>query len=249
MRNLTILVLSLIAAHANAQDVSENTSDSPYLAEPIIAEPSYERLDGFEDFVEVTTDAEQYRKDELRAGQRKVAVDKPRYKKYPALTYTSQAVAGVFGAGVLGIVGASLGGMINEGDDLYTLGGFHGPIIGGAFGATMGAYAGVALTAYLFEKDPTWGWTALGTLTGTLVGSGIALGLIEGLGDSDLVVGSAIAVVLLGSVGGGMFFNEQAQPRITAAQRAKLSMFEESRIKGPALPQVTWALPALSLNF
>lgn len=145
-------------------------------------------------------------------GQQQVEGRLPTYARYPTLTYTTQAIAGVLAAGVVGLAAGNLGDAIDPGDPLQPLGGYHGPAIAGLLGTGVGSALGVWGAGLLFEKNTHPGWVALGAAAGSAVGTGTAIG-IAALGDADtgtaaLAVGSA----LLFQVGGAILFGELFKP-------------------------------------
>lgn len=134
------------------------------------------------------------------------------YEEMPELAYTTQAIAGLLAAGVVGLAGASLGGAIDEGDELQPLGGFHGPVFGGFPGTMIGSALGVWGAGQLFEKQTPPGWIALGSAAGTVVGSGAALG-IAAIGGNDTATASlAVGTALIFQIGGAILFGDLFLP-------------------------------------
>lgn len=143
-----------------------------------------------------------------------------RYEEYPALAYTTQAVAGLLGAGVVGLAGANLGEFIDPPDELQPLGGFHGPAFGGFAGTAIGSALGVWAGGMLFEKQTHPGWIALGSAAGTVVGGGAALG-IAALGSNDTATATlAVGSALLFQIGGAILFGELFLPPPESVRQA-----------------------------
>lgn len=135
-----------------------------------------------------------------------------RYEEYPALAYTTQAVAGVLASGLVGLAGANLGEAIDGGDDLQPLGGFHGPVFGGFVGTMMGSALGAWAGGQLFEKQTHPGWYALGSVAGTVVGSGAALG-VAAIGGNDTTTATlAVGSALIFQIGGAILFGDLFLP-------------------------------------
>lgn len=144
--------------------------------------------------------------------QQQVEGWRPAYARYPTLSYTTQAIAGVLTAGVVGLAAGNLGEAIDPGDPLQPLGGYHGPAIAGLLGTGVGAAAGVWGAGLLFEKNTHPGWVALGAAAGSAVGTGAAIGLAS-LGDADTGTAAlALGSALLFQVGGAIVFGELFKP-------------------------------------
>lgn len=134
------------------------------------------------------------------------------YEELPALAFTTQAVAGVMAAGLVGLAGANLGELIDGPDELQPLGGFHGPVFGGFAGTAIGSALGVWAGGQLFDKQTHPGWIALGSAAGTVVGSGAALG-VAAIGGNDATTATlAVGSALLFQVGGAILFGELFLP-------------------------------------
>ncbi len=168
-------------------------------------------------FKEEVTDPERNRKAEELAADRPSRDGRKLYQRWPNLTRGTQAVGGLFGAAVVGLLGGSIGQAVDPGDRRFALGGAHGPLFGGLTGTIVGAIGGVWGSGLLFEKDPAPGWTALGGGIGTVVGAGSAAGFALGMGKSDASMSLAVGSFLLFQIGGAVLFNdlfaEHGQPR------------------------------------
>lgn len=159
----------------------------------------------------VNTEAERAREAEIRAGEAPV-VEIPDFERYPAWAWTTQASAGVFGAGVLALLGGSVGNAISEAEDHQPLGGVRGPAIGGAIGAVVGTSLGVWGGGLWWEKPGGPWWTTGGAVAGAALGAGVAAGFIAGMGEGDAAVGLAVSSYLLSQLGGALLFNEFGRP-------------------------------------
>ncbi len=213
------IALAGLAALAGGPAVAQIPDPAPMPAEPDEAPPPDPALpplppanaDFKKDqklFEEVATEPE------ALAEQRSNAVDgEPLlYEELPELAYTTQAVAGLLAAGVVGLAGASLGEAIQEPDELQPLGGFRAPLFAGFAGTAVGSALGVWTGGLLFEKQTHPGWIALGSAAGTVVGSGAALG-IAAIGGNDTATASlAVGSALLFQIGGAILFGELFLP-------------------------------------
>jgi hypothetical protein len=158
-------------------------------------------------FGETVTDAEKARKQELADGNRSANDPRLLYQRWPRLTIATQAVGGVFGSAIFGLLGGSIGQAADPGDKRFALGGAHGPLFGGLAGTIIGAIGGVWGSGMLFEKDPGLGWTSLGAGVGTLVGAGAAAGFALGLDEGDTATSLAVGSFVACQVGGAVAFN------------------------------------------
>ena len=158
-------------------------------------------------FMEVETAPEKARELEVARQQELARSSLPLYQQMPGLAFATEAAAGVFSAGAIGLFGGAIGGAINSGDKTLPLGGFHGPVIGGLVGSMVGATVGVWGGAQLFEKNLNWGWTALGVGVGTVVSGSIAFGVVEGL-NNDAGESLGVGLLLLSQVASGIGVSE-----------------------------------------
>jgi hypothetical protein len=163
-------------------------------------------------FGEVVTDPERHRDQERRAEAALVKDAVPLYTRMPALNLGTEALAGVFAAGILGLMGGAVGDAIDEGDSTQPLGGFHGPVFGALPGSAIGSTLGVWGAAQLFGKETDIGWTALGSGVGTVIGGGAAFGIAAGLGEGDSATSLAVGTYLLFQVGMAMVFTDTFAP-------------------------------------
>lgn len=227
MRNTALLTcLLMVPAGAWSQDAPP--AEEPPLVAPEAEpepEPEYPALDvapmpgANEDF---TIDKERFKVIETdpeaalieeAARQDAIALsEQPLYKRMPGLAILTQAVAGLFGAGAIGLAGGSVGEAIDPGDDSLPFGGVHGALIGGLIGSWIGATGGVWGAAHLFEKDINLGWAALGSFLGTAIGGSIAFGLVEGIDSSDGIEAIGVALMFAMQVGGAIGLSEAFLP-------------------------------------
>ncbi len=162
-------------------------------------------------FGEVTTEAEKERERQVAEEQARVKDSEPMYLRYRTLDFVTEATAGIFAAGAVALLAGSIGDAIDPGDDRLPLGGAHGGLFGIAVGSAVGSTAGVWAGAQLFEKETPVGWTILGTSLGTLVGGGLATGILIGLEDEGLE-GLAVTSYLVSQVGFGILFTHLFAP-------------------------------------
>jgi len=150
---------------------------------------------------------------EVEAGRRRMNQGEPLYRRYEGLGYVTEAAAGLFGAGIVGLVGASIGDAIAPGDNGQALGGASGRAFGLLGGAYLGSSMGVWGASRLFEKPVHPGWAFLGSGLGTLVGGGAATGILFALQDDKQTAGGlAVASVFLFQVAGAVLFTEVGMP-------------------------------------
>ncbi len=217
-RTLTLVgAAGLVAAPALAQ-----ISDPAPVAEPDEAAPLEPALPPLPPLPPSNTDFKKDQKlfeevdtaPESLAGEPSAAVqgEPLLYEELPALAFTTQAVAGVMAAGLVGLAGANLGELIDEPDELQPLGGFHGPVFGGFAGTAIGSALGVWAGGQLFDKQTHPGWIALGSAAGTLVGSGAALGVAAIGGNDETTATLAVGTALIFQVGGAILFGELFLP-------------------------------------
>lgn len=192
---------------------------------PAMPAPSEDFRSDQKQFEEVVTEPERQRDREERAREALVKDAAPLYTRMPAVDWAAEAAAGVFAAGIVGLVGGAIGEAIDPGRETQPLGGFHGPVFGGIPGAGIGATLGVWGAAQLVDKETHVGWTALGAGIGTAVGSGAALGIGAGLGDSDTTTTLSVGVLLLAQVGLAMVFTDvfAPPPGVVRADRVTVS--------------------------
>ncbi len=161
----------------------------------------------------VRTPAEDAFLEEIEAGRRRIEGGQPLYRRYPGLAIVAEAAAGLFGAGVVGLVGGSIGEAIDPGNEDQPLGGASGQAFGLLGGAYVGSSMGVWGASRLFEKPVHPGWAFLGSGVGTVVGGGAATGLLFALEDEPTTAGGlAVATLFLFQVGGAMLFTEVGLP-------------------------------------
>jgi len=166
-------------------------------------------------FTEVATEPERVRRAALEASLRPADRRPPLYARSPAFTLLTQSVAGVFGGGVLGLMGGSIGQAIDPADRQLPLGGPHGPLFGGLAGTLVGTTGAVYGVGALFGKDADrFGWTVLGTSVGTILGAGAAAGFAAGLDKGDAASTLAVTSFVLLQVAGAVAFDTlfQAPP-------------------------------------
>lgn len=221
MRPQPLPILSILLGFSAAQAQDELVLDEAYApaAPPSAAPATLAPIVG--DFSAdkkafdstVRTPAEDAFLEEIEAGRRRINQGQPLYRRYPGLALVTEAAAGVFGAGVVGLVGGSIGDAVAPGDESQPLGGASGQ----AFGLLGGAYAGSSMgvwgAARLFEKPVHPGWAFLGSGVGTILGGGAATGLLFAFDDDPSTAGGlAVASLFLFQVGGAMLFTEIGQP-------------------------------------
>ena len=203
------------AAQAPAPPAPASTEGSPaidmepmpVLNVPAMPAPDADYSADRDLFNETVTDAEKARKQELADGNRSANDPRLLYQRWPRLTIATQAVGGVFGSAIFGLLGGSIGQAADPGDKRFALGGAHGPLFGGLAGTLIGAIGGVWGSGLLFEKDPGVGWTSLGAGVGTLVGAGAAAGFALGLDEGDTASTLAVTSFIACQVGGAVAFN------------------------------------------
>ncbi len=183
------------------------------LASSVCAQTPGDSYDADRDlFRDVETEPERERKRQRNRELAPVGGAVPLYEREVALDLLTEAAAGLFAATAVGLLGGSIGEAIDPGDDAAPLGGFHGPVFGAVPGSMVGATVGVWAGAQLFEKETHWGWTALGSGIGTVVGSGAMFGITAGLGDSDGAGSLAVGTFLLCQIGMAMLFTDAYAP-------------------------------------
>ncbi len=195
------LLLLLLSSGAWAQGSSPDPAPTPP------ADFSADR----DHFKEVVTEPERQLREEVEAAQRTVERNKPLYLRRPILDLVTEAAAGLFAAGAVGLLAGSVGNAVDEGNNSQPLGGFHGPALGVLAGSAVGSAVGVWAGAELFEKDTHPGWTALGAGIGTVVGSGAAFGIAAGLGKDGETL--AVGTFLLAQIGLAMVFTDTYRPK------------------------------------
>ena len=181
-------------------------------------------------FTEVATEPERARRAALEASLRPADRRPPLYARAPALTLLTQSVAGVFGGGVLGLMGGSVGQAIEPGDRQLPLGGPHGPLFGGLAGTLIGTTGAVYGAGSLFGKDADrLGWTSLGAGIGTVLGAGAAAGFAAGLDKGDTASTLAVTSFVVLQVAGAVAFDTlfQAPPPPVPATVAPLPSSED----------------------
>ncbi len=192
--------------------VGASWAQEPPPEQPDMPSPSEDFTTDQRQFGEVVTDPERQRDQERRAAAALVKDALPLYTRSPELDLGSEALAGVFAAGIMGLMGGALGEAIDPGDPSQPLGGFHGPVFGALPGSAFGATLGVWGAAQLFGKETDVGWTALGSGIGTIVGGGAAFGIAAGLGEGDSSTTLAVGTFLLAQVGLTMVFTDTFAP-------------------------------------
>lgn len=205
------------AALAQAPDGPVETFDEPVEtfdepALPALPPPNADFKRDQALFENVETAPEQLIAADERAQTEELRVSTLAYQEAPELAYTTQAIAGILGAGLVGLAGGAIGEAIAPGDETQPLGGFRGPVIGGFVGAAVGTGLGVWGGGLLFDKETHPGWIALGTAAGTVVGSGAALGIAALGSDDTLTATASVASLMLFQVGGAILFGELFLP-------------------------------------
>lgn len=207
-----------------AQDVPEDAPPAPAappepeieippaFEPPPLPSPTEDFSADQDHFGEVVTPSEQVLKAQLAAEKQLVITEKPLYLRHPVFAKLTEAAAGVFGAGIVGLLGGTIGNAIDEGDDRHPLGGFHGPAIGGLTGTYVGASLGVWGAGELFDKDANPGWSFLGAGVGTIVGGAAAFGVVSGLDEGDGANTLAVALLLGSQVLGAILFQDAFAP-------------------------------------
>ncbi|MFN3202547.1 MAG: hypothetical protein ACE366_29420 [Bradymonadia bacterium] len=167
-------------------------------------------------FKEVETDPERVDA-ELEYQERLRNRTVPRYVKTPKVALTVQALAGVFGAGLVGLLGGALGGAVDDGNSVDPLGGFNGPLIGFTAGSLIGSSLATWGTGQVFDKEASAVWHTSGASLGTVLGGGVAAGILLGIDDGDS--GSTVAIIsfLAIQTAGALLFGELGEPPPPAA--------------------------------
>lgn len=136
----------------------------------------------------------------------------PRYVKMPEVALSVQALAGAFGAGLVGLLGASVGEAVAPGNSVDPFGGANGPLFGLIAGSTIGSSMGTWASGQAFEKEANVGWHISGASLGGALGAGVAAGVLWGADDGD--VGTSIAAIsFVGlQVAGALLFGSLGEP-------------------------------------
>lgn len=219
-RLLAAALAASLPAAAGAQAPTDPAAEPevPEVVLPPLPPPGADFKQDQKLFEEVETAPEALIAERERTATEEVRVGTLGYQENPKLAWTTQAVAGVLAAGVVGLAGAAAGEAIAPGDEDQPLGGFRGPVIGGFVGAAIGSGVGAWGGGLLFDKQTHPGWVALGTAAGTAVGSGAALG-IAALGDDDtLTATAAVGALVLFQVAGAILFGDLFLPPPTAVE-------------------------------
>ena len=158
---------------------------------------------------EVVTDPEKFRAAQRAEAQRRARSSLPMYQRSPYLAYGAEAAAGLFSAGLVGLLGGTVGNAINAGDrnqplDGPTGGRLYGLMTGGFIGSAVGVWG----AANLFDKDTAPGWSFLGAGLGTVVGGGAAAGILVGIDDRNTAGTLAVGTLFLSQILGAMLFAE-----------------------------------------
>jgi hypothetical protein len=155
----------------------------------------------------VITEPEAFRKAQQEAAARRARSSLPLYQQSPWMAEGAEAAAGIFSAGMLGLVGGAVGEAIDAGERSQPLGGAGGGRLYGVLtGGFIGSAAGVWGAAALFDKDVAPGWSILGAGLGSLVGGGAAAGMLVGIDDRNTAGTLAVGTVFLSQVVGAMIF-------------------------------------------
>lgn len=150
---------------------------------------------------------------EVEASKRRLRPSQPLYRRFPGLAYVTEAAAGLFGAGVVGLVGGSIGEAIDPGDPNDPLGGASGQAFGLLGGSFVGSSMGVWGASLLFEKPLHPGWAFLGSGVGTIIGGGAATAILFALEDEPTTAGGlAVATTFLFQISGAILFTEIGMP-------------------------------------
>lgn len=157
--------------------------------------------------VEVRTEPERVLGAELAAQDARARLYVPLHERMPGFAYGAEAAAGLFGAGIIGLVGGAIGNAISDGDPLQPLGGAksgrpYGILGGGLTGAALGVWGG----AVLFDKDTAPGWSILGSGLGSIVGGGAATGILIGVDDRNTASTLAVGTLFICQVVGALIF-------------------------------------------
>jgi len=159
-------------------------------------------------FKEVSTLPEQIWTQERSQEAEAIQGPKPIYQRHAGAAHAGEALAGLFSAAALGLLGARMGQAIDPGDENRNLGGFHGP----AVGALLGTYLGSSLGTWgagRFTQRPTGpGQSAGGAALGTVLGTAFAFGIAAGFEQSDGASGAAVAGFMLLQTGFAVLFND-----------------------------------------
>lgn len=158
---------------------------------------------------EVITDPEKFRAQQRAEAERRARSSLPMYQQSPYLAYGAEAAAGLFSAGLVGLLGGTAGNAINAGERNQPLDGpkggrLYGLMAGGFIGSAVGVWG----AANLFDKDTAPGWSFLGSGIGTLVGGGAAAGILVGIDDRNTAGGLAVGTLFLSQILGAMIFAE-----------------------------------------
>lgn len=155
----------------------------------------------------VVTEPEAFRKAQQEAAAKRARSSLPLYQQSPWMANGAEAAAGLFGGGMLGLVGGAVGDAISPGNRNQPLGGAEGGQLYGVLtGGFIGSAAGVWGAAVLFDKDVAPGWPILGAGLGSIVGGGAAAGMLLGIDDRETAGTLAVGTVLLSQVIGAMIF-------------------------------------------
>lgn len=196
-------------------------------------------------FTEVETDPERHRNAEIAAELSRARTSSPFAAEWPALSRGVAVAGGLFGAGVVGLFGGSIGEAIDPGRSDLPLGGLHGPAFGALFGSMVGTTLAVWGVSEWLELDADWPWIALGAGVGTLVGGAAAFGIAEGLGEGDSTTTLAVATFLTFQIGLALAFGEAFTPAPAGAPVATAATVEV----GPYTAPATAIVPFVSLGF
>ena len=224
----------VIDPYAGAVDAGQ--PEPPAAPMPLPGETFREDSDRFKD---VLTDPERAHKAGIAAEMAPAAGARPLYEQMPVATGGIQAVAGLFAAGVVGLLGGSVGNLSDSRDDDKPLAGLYGTTTGALLGSLVGSTLGVWGGGLLFDKPGGPGWTLAGAWVGTTAGAGVAAGVMFGMEPGD----GATALALVGFMGlqttGALLFNEWGRPA---------TVWVPPRKPLPAGPQ-TWVIPLMQIRF
>ena len=220
-----------------AESVVESIDAGPPPAPmPLPGETFREDSDRFRD---VVTEPERTHKAGIAAEMAPPSGQGPLHKQMPVATGGIQVVAGLFAAGVVGLLGGSIGNLSDSPDDDEPLGGRYGTATGALLGTLVGSTLGVWGSGLLFDKPGGPGWTLGGACVGTTAGVGVAAGFLFGMEPGD----RATALALVGFMGlqttGALMFNEWGRPATVWVPPRKPLLTE---------PQ-TWVFPLMHVRF
>lgn len=206
----TAVIASVLPAFAWAQTPPPaDLTDEVPLAEDDIS-PKDDFSADKDLFEEVKTDPERVEA-ELAYQERLRQRVLPRHARMPGVALTVQAVAGVFSAGVVGLLGGAIGEAVDAGNSVDPLGGMNGPVVGLSVGSLVGASLGTWGAGAVFEKEADLGWYTAGAAVGTVLGGGVATGIFA-IDEGDTATAVAVLSFLAIQTAGALLFAELGEP-------------------------------------